>query len=129
MQQEATRDYALILRDMADHNIDLADMDEFLTAQHALNGGNAYIAGINPRFPDGGTGMMNADAQAVIMRAQAAGRYGDMNRIAEDWRQMLRDGLTARRDAGLIDAEQYNAMTNRYTHYVPLRGAPGRPRG
>jgi hypothetical protein len=127
MQQEATRDYALILRDMADHNIDLADMDEFLTAQHALNGGNAYIAGINPRFPDGGTGMMNADAQAVIMRAQAAGRYGDMNRIAEDWRQMLRDGLTARRDAGLINADQYNAMTSRYTHYVPLRGAPGRP--
>jgi len=127
MQQQATRDYATILRDMHDHNIELNEMDEFLTAQHALNGGNAYIAAHNPRFPDGGTGMTNADAQAVIMRAQASGRYGDMNRIAEDWRQMLREGLRLRRDAGLITNETYNILTTRYTHYVPLRGAPARP--
>jgi hypothetical protein len=127
MQQQATREYATILRDMHDHNIDLNEMDQFLTAQHALNGGNAYIALHNPRFPDGGTGMTNADAQAVIMRAQASGRYGDMNRIAEDWRQMLREGLRLRRDAGLITNETYNILTTRYTHYVPLRGAPARP--
>ena len=127
MQQQATREYATILRDMHDHNIELNEMDEFLTAQHALNGGNAYIAAHNPRFPDGGTGMTNADAQAVIMRAQASGRYGDMNRIAEDWRQMLREGLRLRRDAGLITNETYNILTTRYTHYVPLRGAPARP--
>lgn len=127
MQAQANVEYTNILRDMHDHGISLEQMDEFLTAQHALNGGNAYIAAHNPRFPDGGTGMTNADAQAVLMRAQAAGRYGDMNRIAEDWRQMLREGLRQRRDAGLITNDLYNTLTTRYTHYVPLRGAPARP--
>lgn len=127
MQAQANVEYTNILRDMHDHGISLAQMDEFLTAQHALNGGNAYIAAHNPRFPDGGTGMTNADAQAVIMRAQAAGRYGEMTRIAEDWRQMLREGLRQRRDAGLITNDLYNTLTTRYTHYVPLRGAPARP--
>lgn len=127
MQGQANVEYTNILRDMHDHGISLEQMDEFLTAQHALNGGNAYIAAHNPRFPDGGTGMTNADAQAVLMRAQATGRYGDMNRIAEDWRQMLREGLRQRRDAGLITNDLYNTLTTRYTHYVPLRGAPARP--
>ena len=127
MQAQANVEYTNILRDMHDHGISLEQMDEFLTAQHALNGGNAYIAAHNPRFPDGGTGMTTADAQAVLMRAQAAGRYGDMNRIAEDWRQMLREGLRQRRDAGLITNDLYNTLTTRYTHYVPLRGAPARP--
>lgn len=127
MQAQANVEYTNILRDMHDHGISLEQMDEFLTAQHALNGGNAYIAAHNPRFPDGGTGMTNADAQAVIMRAQASGRYGDMNRLAEDWRQMLREGLRQRRDAGLITNDLYNTLTTRYTHYVPLRGAPARP--
>lgn len=127
MQAQANVEYTNILRDMHDHGISLEQMDEFLTAQHALNGGNAYIAAHNPRFPDGGTGMTNADAQAILMRAQAAGRYGDMNRIAEDWRQMLREGLRQRRDSGLITNDLYNTLTTRYTHYVPLRGAPARP--
>ena len=127
LQAQANAEYTNILRDMHDHGISLEQMDEFLTAQHALNGGNDYIAAHNPRFPDGGTGMTNAEAQAVLMRAQAAGRYGDMNRIAEDWRQMLREGLRQRRDAGLITNELYNTLTTRYTHYVPLRGAPARP--
>lgn len=127
MQQQATREYSMILRDMHEHRIELEDMDAFLTAQHALNGGNSYIATINPRFPDGGTGMTNGAAQAVIARAHASGRYGDMNRIAEDWRQMLRAGLILRRDAGLISTDLYNILTTRYSHYVPLRGAPARP--
>lgn len=126
-QSQAQREYADILRDMSESGITVRDMDDFLTAQHALNGGNAYIAGINPAFPDGGTGMMNADAQAIIARAHASGRYGEMNRIAEDWREMLRAGLAQRLASGLITQDTYNILTTRYTHYVPLRGAPARP--
>lgn len=127
MQMEADRQYAEILRDMTDHGISLEQMDEFLVAQHAVNGGNAYIATINPAFPDGGTGMTNAVAHGIITRAHASGRFGHMNRIAEDWRELLRAGLAMRRDAGLITNDQYNLLRNRYTHYVPLRGAPARP--
>jgi hypothetical protein len=127
MQQAATREYANTLRDMSEHNISLEAMDNFLTAQHAVNNGNAYIATINPRFPDGGTGMMTADAQQIINQARATGQYGEMNRIAEDWRELLRAGLDLRRDAGLITNETHTLLTTRYTHYVPLRGAPARP--
>lgn len=133
MQKEAQREYAEILRDMHENGISLEQMDEFLVAQHALGGGNEYIAQINPRFPDdgtpgsGGTGMTSVEAQQVIDRQINLGRFGEMNRIAEDWRQLLRAGLVQRRDAGLITQETYNNLTSRYTHYVPLRGAPGRP--
>ena len=127
IQRQSNHEYANILRDMHEHDISLEDMDDFLTAQHALNGGNAHIAAINPAFPDGGTGMTNAEAVAVLARANAAGRYGEMNRIANDWRMMLRAGLIMRRDSGLITNDQYNTLTTRYTHYVPLRGAPVRP--
>lgn len=127
MQKQAKIEYTNVLRDMHEHGIATEDMDQFLIAQHALNGGNQYIAAHNPRFPDGGTGMTNLDAQNVINRALASGQYGDMNRIAEDWRQMLRAGLLLRRNSGLITADLYNTLTNRYTHYVPLRGAPARP--
>lgn len=127
MQKEAEQRYAAILRDMAKSNIDISEMDDFLTAQHALNGGNAYIASINPAFPDAGTGMSNADATNIINRHQASGRFGTMNRIAEDWRNMLREDLRNRRDAGLITPAMYTTLTTRYTHYVPLRGAPARP--
>ena len=127
MQKQAKIEYTNVLRDMHEHGIATEDMDKFLIAQHALNGGNQYIAAHNPRFPDGGTGMTNLDAQNVINRALASGQYGDMNRIAEDWRQMLRAGLLLRRNSGLITADLYNTLTTRYTHYVPLRGAPARP--
>ena len=126
-QTQANHEYANILRDMSEHDISLEDMDDFLTAQHALNGGNAYIATINSAMPDGGTGMTNAEAVAILTRANAAGRYGEMNRIANDWRMMLRAGLIMRREAGLITNEMYDTLTTRYSHYVPLRGAPGRP--
>jgi hypothetical protein len=126
-QQQAERDYADILRDQTENGISMEEMDQFLTAQHAINNGNSYIASINPRFQDGGTGMMNAEASRIIADAVARRRYGQMNRIAERWRGMLREGLRMRRDNGLITQEMYNTLTSRYSHYVPLRGAPARP--
>ena len=127
VQRQAEFEYSSILRDMAENGIEMEDMDEFLIAQHAINGGNAYIATINPAMPDGGTGMTTADANTVISRHLASGQFATMNRIADDWRQMLRAGLLLRRDSGLITHEMYNTLTTRYSHYVPLRGAPGRP--
>ena len=126
-QEAAERRYAALLRDMTQNGISLEEMDDFLTAQHALNGGNAYIASINPRFPDGGTGMTNAEAQSVIDAAVISGRFGQMDRIAGEWRAMLQESLRARLDGGLITQQTYDTLTTRYTHYVPLRGAPARP--
>jgi len=127
MQQVAERRYATILHDMARHRITLDMMDDFLTAQHALNGGNQYIENLTAGRVLDGTGMSNSDANDVILRAQASGRYAQMNRIAEDWREMLRDALRQRRDSGLITPQLYNTLTTRYTHYVPLQGIANRP--
>lgn len=126
LQQQAESNYAMILRDMHLNGVSVVEMDEFLTAQHALNGGNAYIASIGGPA-DGGTGMTNAEARDVINRHNASGRFGTMNRIADDWRAMLRESLDNRRDAGLISRDLHTTLTTRYTHYVPLRGTPARP--
>jgi hypothetical protein len=134
MQLEAERNYADVMRDQAEHGIAVDEMDQFLYAQHALNGGNQYIAEINTdpatgisTVPDGGTGMTNIAAGNIIAAENASGRYGQMNRIAERWRAMLRQGLALRLQNGLINQETFDRLTTRYTHYVPLQGAPNRP--
>ncbi|EOX8159795.1 LPD1 domain-containing protein, partial [Escherichia coli] len=44
---------------LADYKIAQADLDEYLYARHAPER-NAHIAKINPKMPDGGSGMTNA---------------------------------------------------------------------
>jgi len=126
MQQEAERNYADLLRRMHLDGVTLAEMDEFLTAQHAEER-NIYVATINPAFPDGGSGMFTGDARNIIQAAVNNGRFGMLNGYAEEWRQMLRDALDERLANGLINLQTYNNLTARYQNYVPLRGAPVQP--
>jgi len=126
MQQEAERDYADLLRRMHLDGVTLAEMDEFLTAQHAEER-NIYVASINPAFPDGGSGMFTGDARNIIQAAVNSGRFGMLNGYAEEWRQMLRDALNERLANGLINRQTYDNLTARYQNYVPLRGAPVQP--
>lgn len=125
-QRTAERRYADILRRQHEAGIRLEEMDEFLLAQHARER-NDYIASINPAMPDGGSGMTNADADAVISRHRAAGTFAAMNGFANEWRSMLRQALDDRLAAGLVNRDSYNALNSRYKRYVPLRGRPAEP--
>ena len=113
-QQEAERQYAQILRDQFDAGVTVAEMDQFLTAQHAHER-NEYVRTINPLFPDGGSGMTDQDAQNVIDGHTNSGRFDTLEGFANRWRGMLQQSLQLRLANGLItpsfDARKPNART------------------
>ncbi|HHU8071253.1 TPA: LPD5 domain-containing protein, partial [Escherichia coli] len=57
---------------LADYKIAQADLDEYLYARHAPER-NAHIAKINPKMPDGGSGMTNAEAAEIMQRVRNSG--------------------------------------------------------
>jgi hypothetical protein len=123
MQAAAERTYADLLRRMHVAGVRLEDMDEFLYAQHAEER-NTYIASINPLFPDAGSGMATLDANNLIQRYRNNGQFAMMNGFADEWRNLLQEGLNQRQQSGLISAQTRNILQTRYKNYVPLRGAP-----
>lgn len=100
--------------------IDLDELALYAYAKHAPER-NAYIDSINPKLQGKGSGMTDADAAAVVARIPA----GKLQQF-EDLRQdLLAITETTRRvllDEGLITQEEYDAWTQQYQDYVPLRG-------
>jgi hypothetical protein len=91
-------------------------VDEYLTALHAEER-NAYIAGINDKMPDGGSGMTNAEARAALAKATP-----ELQRIGDLMRQMLDRTLADKVESGLVAPETAALWRQQYAHYVPLRG-------
>lgn len=96
-------------------------LNVYLYAQHAPER-NAYIAGINPKMPDGGSGMTDADAGAVLSAVRKAGLTKDLDALAKQVRRLIDYSLDVRLKAGLMSQDQVDAWRNQYTNYVPLRG-------
>lgn len=96
-------------------------VDEFLYARHAEEV-NQYVASINPALPDGGSGMMTADAQARMQAFQASPIYPELLNAAQLVERMNEADLDYRQAAGLINQQQRTDITSRYQFYVPLKG-------
>lgn len=92
-------------------------LEEYLYARHAAER-NAQIAGINPAMPDGGSGMMDAEA-ANILAGAAKATLDPLARKVDGIAKATRKRLLAH---GLITQEAFDAMEAQYQHYVPLRG-------
>lgn len=104
--------------------LELSDVALYAYAKHAAER-NARIAEINGAFPDGGSGMTNAQADEILAKARADGvadalerHTGQLHRWSAGTRAVLRDN-------GLITPEEFAAWDKGYEHYVPLRGKPG----
>lgn len=124
--QRLNRQYRGILRQMFDAGVDLDMMDQFLTAQHARER-NENIAARNPAMPDGGSGMMTADADMILNGHRASGTYDMLDRLAGQWRDMLNSALAERYASGMMTTEDYQRLSRTYQNYVPLRGRPADP--
>ncbi|MBQ7625438.1 MAG: hypothetical protein IJS87_00035, partial [Rhodocyclaceae bacterium] len=94
------------------------DVAQFLHAQHAEER-NAQVAKINPRMPDGGSGMTNADARAILAAAKP-----ELRQLANEFRAITDDTLKILVNAGIVDANTADAYRRAYQHYVPLKGGP-----
>lgn len=106
---------------MAQHGISQAQLDEYLIARHAQER-NAYIAKINPKFPDGGSGMKNADAQAKLDEIKNSGKQQKYDELAHIVDAMIAKQRDVLRDSGLETDEMIDTWQSHYKHYVPLKG-------
>lgn len=101
--------------------LELSDVALYAYAQHAPER-NAQIAKINPKFEDGGSGMTNEQAQAIIDDAEKSGLRPALERHAATLREWTAGTRQALLDAGLISQAEFNQWTDAYKNYVPLRG-------
>jgi hypothetical protein len=110
-----------MLKKAAEYDIDLDELALYAYAKHAKER-NAYIAGINKRFPDGGSGMKNAEADQILADIRAGGKqrqYDDLHKRLMDISSTTRNLMLSE---GLITQEEFDAMENAYGDYIPLRG-------
>lgn len=106
---------------LADYNIAQADLDEYLYARHAPER-NAHIAKINPKMPDGGSGMTNAEAAEIMQRVRNSGKQTQYDRLAGIVDDMLARRRELIREAGLEESGVVDAWQKAYRYYVPLKG-------
>ncbi|EFK2717241.1 hypothetical protein A8567_004270 [Escherichia coli] len=106
---------------LADYKIAQADLDEYLYARHAPER-NAHIAKINPKMPDGGSGMTNAEAVEIMQRVRNSGKQVQYDRLAGIVDDMLARRRELIREAGLEESGVVDAWQNAYRYYVPLKG-------
>ena len=117
-----------LLDEMAKLKIEEADLVEFVYARHAPER-NAKMAKRDPkRFPHGGSGMENDDAQDIEDALKKKGIYDTLVRLDEKFvRPIIKADLKERLAAGLLTQDQYDEYTKPYSEggydfYVPLRG-------
>jgi hypothetical protein len=107
-----------LLTDMQMRGVALPEFEKFLHARHAEER-NVQIAKINPKMPDGGSGMTTADAQAYLAGLDPAKRraYEALAAKVDAITKGTRDGLVA---DGLEKQEAIDRWTKAYSNYVPL---------
>lgn len=106
---------------MAKFDINRDKLDQYLYARHAAER-NARIAEINPEMPDGGSGMTNAEAAAILSDVRASGKqdqYDQLAGIVYDMLSLQRDMV---RSGGLESDATIDAWEDGYQYYVPLKG-------
>ncbi|HIB1554043.1 TPA: LPD5 domain-containing protein, partial [Salmonella enterica subsp. enterica serovar Muenchen] len=106
---------------LAEYDIPQSALDEYLYARHAPER-NAHIAEINPKMPDGGSGMTNAEAAGIMDRVRRSGKQAQYDRLAgivDDMLARLRELI---KSAGLESEGTVDAWQDAYKHYVPLKG-------
>ncbi len=105
------------------------ELDTFLMMRHAEER-NIEIAKRNERFPDGGSGIMTADAKAYLAEIQRDPRYAGLVEAAQIVYNMVDLQRQLMTGSGLIDDGTVSAWRKKYKYYVPLKGSAkdiGRP--
>lgn len=106
---------------LAVYDIPQSALDEYLYARHAPER-NAHIAKINPKMPDGGSGMTNAEAADIMDKVRRSGKQAQYDRLAGIVDDMLARRRELIRESGLEDDGVIDAWQKIYRHYVPLKG-------
>lgn len=119
----ATKDFLAsevrpLLEEMRKENVSIADLEEYLHNRFAETRNN-NIAQINPTMPDGGSGIMTADAQAYLaaLTPDQKRKYERLASKVYAITQGTRDYLVG---SGLEEQDTINAWESSSPDYVPL---------
>lgn len=107
-----------LLQSMNLNKVSIADFEEYLHNRHAEER-NIQIAKVNPKFPDGGSGIDTADARAYLRGLDPAKRkvYEALAKRADAISKETRELLVR---SGLETRETIDSWEKAYKSYVPL---------
>ncbi len=106
---------------MAENDISDSELEEYAYALHAKER-NAQIAKVNPDMADGGSGMTNAEADAIIANIAADPRSMAFQELAGMLQNIQLENLSLLQESGLITLDEEITLGKTYNHYVPLQG-------
>lgn len=107
-----------LVRYMSSAGLKMPELEEFLHARHAKEA-NAVIAQRNPDLPDGGSGMTNAEADAV-MAAYSPTKRSLLGKAAEKVDAIIAQTRQTFVEYGLESQDTVDAWSQTFAHYVPL---------
>ncbi len=118
-----------MIEDMKTRDISLKQMDDYLYAKHARERNAAMDAINHPELMAGGrdlrgkgSGMSDAEADAIIEAIRAQGKLADYEAIERRVRDIIDETRSLLVASGLISQETADAWAAAYRYYVPLRG-------
>ncbi len=109
---------------MTKAGVTLNDLALFNYATHAEER-NLAMSKINPRFSiDNGSGMTNQEAIDTLeeLKLHYGGRFGELEKLAKEFRAITDDTLNILVDAGVMTQDAVDKMRATYQNYVPLKG-------
>lgn len=107
-----------LVRYMSGAGLKMPELEEFLHARHAKEA-NAVIARRNPDLPDGGSGMTNAEADAV-MAGYSPTKRSLLGKAAEKVDAIIAQTRQTFVEYGLESQDTVDAWGQTFAHYVPL---------
>jgi hypothetical protein len=109
-------------------SVSLDEVESYLYALYAPQR-NAHIAAINPKFPDGGSGMTNAEAQKIRDDFDLSGKTGELEKLAATVREITTMQREIIRKEGLELDDTVEAWEVGNDLYVPLKGGKDEQQG
>ena len=122
-KMEDLRDKVLepLIDEMAKAKVSEPMLEAFLYAKHAPKR-NEHIASINARFPDGGSGMTNAEAQEILAAFEADGLTTKLEKLASYVYRAQEMKLAGMVENGLLSEKSADDLRSRFgSNYVPLK--------
>jgi len=108
-----------LAKEIDSSGLSVKQIEDYMQAKFAPSR-NARIAEINPKFPDGGSGITNADALAYL-ESLTPEQTTKLEAIADIVYAAQKYKLDALLKSGRIDKEYYNKLISD-KFYVPLKG-------
>ena len=121
LQDFADQQVQPLMEKAVEFGIELDELSLYAYAMHAKER-NAYIASIDPKMQDGGSGMTNDEADSILDLVKLSGDQAKFEELHSDLMAITRGNRLAMLADGLITQDEFDKLEGAYDYYIPLRG-------